>query len=240
MKIETDCPAPATLGNLSLANKIIKKKIFIHRPNHGLHVSLLVETFGKFQDMLKREESPEPKYVDAAIRVMVASALVYVPMLAEVFHGYVTPQSISWGTTAHSKSDISICNVKGAVLVNFELNKELCGGGSEPVIENLGYDIHFQCNKEGHAPMFLVVMAGPYYMQVFGAAWDYGKLCMDPLSDPLSLLYVPCETSRSPVNLARVFNALSTLANELTQTESQKGGPYVSHGSLEICQCHGL
>ena len=41
-------------------------------------------------------------------------------------------------------------------------------------------------------------------MQVFGAAWDYGKLCMDPLSDPLSLLYVPCDTSVSGKGLANL------------------------------------
>ena len=39
------------------------------------------------------------------------------------------------------------------------------------------------CMLSERAPMFLVTMVGPYYMQVFGAVWDGVNLCMDPLSD---------------------------------------------------------
>ena len=42
------------------------------------------------------------------------------------------------------------------------------------------------CMLSERAPMFLVTMVGPYYMQVFGAVWDGGNLCMDPLSDILA------------------------------------------------------
>ena len=242
-KIEGICPSPSSLGNTDRADyNRMKMNLCLHRPNHGLHVSLQVETFGKFIDELKKEKIPEPKYIDGAIEVMKVSASEesegekkekFKVTLRNLFNGY-TVSSKNWGPSSPSKSDISVyCNISDDVLVNFEIKQEISAGGSEPVIENVGYYIKFQSRKRGErAPMFLVTMVGPYYMQVFGAVWDDGNLCMDPLSDPLSLLYVPCDPFNAVVKLARVFRTLATLACELTQTEGCKGS-YFSHNSLK-------
>ena len=241
IKIEGICPSPSSLGNLTgdQYNRM-KMNLCLHRPNHGLHVSLQVETFGKFIDELKKEKIPEPKYMEGAIEVMKVSASEesegkkkekFEVTLRNLFNGYAV-SSKYWGPSSQSQSNISVY-LSDDVLVNFEIKQEISAGGSEPVIENVGYYIKFQSRKRGErAPMFLVTMVGPYYMQVFGAVWDGGNLCMDPLSDPLSLLYVPCDPFNAVVKLARVFRTLSTLACELTQTEGCKGS-YFSHNSLK-------
>lgn len=42
--------------------------------------------------------------------------------------------------------------------------------------------------------MLLVSIVGPNHFQVFGATWSGGRVCIDPLTEPLSLLYVPHRT----------------------------------------------
>ena len=147
IKIEGICPSPSSLGNLTgdQYNRM-KMNLCLHRPNHGLHVSLQVETFGKFIDELKKEKIPEPKYIDGAIEVMKVSASEesegkkkekFEVTLRNLFNGYAV-SSKYWGPSSQSQSDISVY-ISDDLLVNFEIKQEISAGGSEPVIENVGY-----------------------------------------------------------------------------------------------------
>lgn len=45
-------------------------------------------------------------------------------------------------------------------------------------------------------------------MQVYGAAWNGDDLCHDPLSLPLSLLFVPCDPLNTILKVAKLLQAI--------------------------------
>jgi hypothetical protein len=55
---------------------------------------------------------------------------------------------------------------------------------------------------KGRSPMLLVSVVGSHYFQVFGALWNGAKVCVDPLSDPVSLLFVRRDPRRGVSKVA--------------------------------------
>ena len=93
-----------------------------------------------------------------------------------------------------AESDCSLVHIVSGtkyVLVNFKLKNEMFSTQTCPNKKNIGYFVNFQAGQLGRSSMLLVSLVGPYYFQVFGAVWNGGEVCVDPLSDPVSLLSVP-------------------------------------------------
>ena len=66
--------------------------------------------------------------------------------------------------------------------------------------------------------MVLIQLYGCHHFQVFGALWEGDAdslLVADPLTRPLSLLYVPTDPLNGYYQLARVVTALLTLHQKL-------------------------
>ena len=89
--------------------------------------------------------------------------------------------------------------------------------------------------------MLLVSLAAPHYFQVFGAVWNGKDVCVDPLSDPISLLAVPRDPRHAVEKFARVLAAIDSTVESLKcyydnkEDESMWGvkGPYPFN--REIC-----
>ena len=76
-------------------------------------------------------------------------------------------------------------------------------------MQNMGYYIHFQSELDTErAPMLLVSVVGCHYLQVFGATWNEGCVCIDPLCTPVSLLYVPRDPLDGITKTAHVLAAI--------------------------------
>lgn len=106
-------------------------------------------------------------------------------------------------------------------VINFELKNELCGISSEPNLENLGYFIR----SDVESPLLLVTIVGCHYLQVFGAVWYGDHVCCDPLSPPVSLLFVPNDPLYGIEKAACVFSAIFALAKDLISDHYEQGQP---------------
>ena len=89
--------------------------------------------------------------------------------------------------------------------------------------------MNFQAGQMGCSPMLLVSLAGPHYFQVFGAVWNGDEVCVDPLSDPISLLSIPRDPRCGGEKLARVLAGMNYTVEELKdyykcQEEESTGG----------------
>ena len=243
---ETNCPPPSTLGGVKGASSNISKLgIRCHRPLHELHVALQVQEFGMFMDKLDEGVTPSSIIIDKTLEVMLSLSKftdenTKTQELTQILIGMfsdceVTVGSRSWGSSSSAKSDISV-SFENRILVNFEMKRELASDGAEPNLKNIGYFIHFQrSNQNPRAPMVLVSIVGPHYLQVFGATWFGDLVCVDPLCSPVSLLFVPQDPNESTLKLARLFHSLAFLIKKLKtpsiNINGEIGAPYYTHDS---------
>ena len=118
-------------------------------------------------------------------------------------------------------------------LCNFEFKNEMGCAAGDPNEQNIAYFIKLTEGKEGAMPMFLVSVVGCYYLQVFGALWHEGFVCVDPLCPPLSLLFVQHDNTRSKEKLACILKALydGTIALQ-TISISMEAPPWFSGEAL--------
>ena len=104
---------------------------------------------------------------------------------------------------------------------------------SEPNFQAMGCYIHCQSSRaRQRAPALLITCIGCSHLQVFGAAWDKGDLCVDPLCQSLSLLHVPYDPACGFQKLARVLCAADAVVKELRSQytpEQRKSGPYFTN-----------
>ena len=98
--------------------------------------------------------------------------------------------------------------------------------------------MNIQEGDTGRSPMLLVSVVGPHYFQVFGAVWNGAKVCVDPLSDPVSLLFVRRDPRHGVSKVARVLAAIASTIDGLKQyysnpTSEGRKGPYFMQDKLE-------
>ena len=256
-KIESSCPSPSDLGNITPAGlSMSRNKVhpFDHRGrsvvtiHHGLHVSLQVEAFGKFIDCVS-EDKIDSRYFTSACEIMQNMSLFYanegerqnilIEVLKQVLCDFYVGSRF-WGTAASAKSDVAICvALDGEVIGNVEIKNEFGQGGKDPIMQNIGHFVKFQMNHPRHrSPMILISVVGCHYLQVFGAAWNGGNICVDPLCSPVSLLYIPHDPINGIVELAKVLDATVSTLKGLVQhlsSQSVKGsGPYYLENFMSV------
>ena len=243
-KIEKYTPSPSEACK-QFEEKQEELPIFCHRPPgkgySGLHVSLQVKAFGKFIDL--QETIPDPKYYSLAVKLMIAMSEFYKCetsrrhafkqkiqeiMFADQGLLYQEEKKIS-----HAKIDLAIVSSSGQVLVSFEFKNEFSGISSEPTAQNIACYINSQKSlHRQRAPMLLINCIGCNYLQVFGAAWNKGALCVDPLTPPVSLLHVPYDPLCGLERLAHLLAAVDATTLELMEYYSHPNnksiGPYFS------------
>lgn len=248
-KIESVCPSPSDLGNITPAGLKARDKVqpFDHRGrgllsiHHGLHVSLQVEAFGKFIDCVSKDEI-DSRYFTSACEIMQKMSLFYgnealrktelIELLKDVLSDFYFGTK-SWGSGSNAESDVAICIEHGGeVIGNIEIKNEFGQGGKDAVTQNIGYFIKFQSkHKNRRSPMILISLVGCHYLQVFGAAWNGGNICMDPLCSPVSLLFVPHDPINGICKVATVLDATVNTLKELKQ--------HLSSQSVQSVKCSG-
>ena len=224
-----------------------KRPILCHRPPgcSGLHVSLQVEAFGKFIDL--QEGPSRPEYYSLALNLMMVMSTFFETEGKRQAAFKQTIQTTMFTDLSyevfkrspHSIPDLCITSSSGCVLVNFEFKNEFTCISSEPTAQNIACYIHSQKSLPGQrAPMLLINCIGCNYLQVFGAAWNKGELCVDPLTPPVSLLHVPYDPLCGLETLAHVLAAVDATANELKEYDSHPNkrshGPYFAKFKLRI------
>ena len=75
-------------------------------------------------------------------------------------------------------------------------------------------------NQRDRSPMLLVSIVGYHYMQVFGTAWNGSVICTDPLSSPVSLLYVPRDPNKGVSKVPNVLAAIDRAASKFGEVLS--------------------
>ena len=132
--------------------------------------------------------------------------------LLNVVHEILPPAMSVTLPDGQSKTDATVqvpIGKKMCSLLNWEIENEMKGITSNPVAQNNMRFIQLQQVQGGNrSPMLLVTVVGCFYFQVFGAVWNGGVACIDPLCSPVSLLFVPRDPSNSVANLARVLSAI--------------------------------
>ena len=219
------------------------------RHSTSLHVGLQFRAFGKFVDIANNRHEQTGtgmhKYYELAHCLMQKMSDIFdngcvrLCVFEDVIHLH-NMCNLEIVITEHAKSDcLLVHEVSGTkhVLVNFELKNELCFGHC-PNRQNIGHFMNFQAGQAGRSPMLLVSLADPHYFQVFGAVWNGDEVCVDPLSDPISLLSIPRDPRCGGEKLARVLAAINYTVEELKdyykrqEDESTGGikGPYPLDG----------
>ena len=198
---------------------------------------LQVKEFGEFEDILNDSESNEYlEYAPMALDLMIKMSLIYddegqrKSTLVSLLQGKF--QVVNQNGPGYS-TDLSIKS--GAkVVANIELKNELGMGGKSPNLQNAGYFIHLIKGQCSHFPLLLISLVGCEYFQVFGAAWC-DTVCIDPLMEPLSLLYVPNRTNTIE-KVARVLSAVSIIVSKLGEWEPKGRAvhPYFDYDS-KLC-----
>ena len=225
--VQDNCPTPSALGVKSewCANQK-KYAVFCHRPaSNKLHVSLQVAAFGNFLQELKEGE-PDVHCIKIAQGLMLEMSDVFKnegdrletfsKIMTNLFRDF-NVLSVSWGSAPNANTDLSVL-AENNVLINFKLKNELSEGGKEANLQNIGYYIHLQKKytlSNEPAPMLLVSLVGCHYIQVFGAAWNNNGVCVDPLSPPVSLLFVPEDPNNGIRTVAQMLTALLHGAQDL-------------------------
>ncbi len=249
---EAYCASASKFGDLSNWKENTEKlSVCCHLPTysggkvHGLHVTLIVEAFGKFCDTLKERNPPPDKFVALAARLLIATSDVFseevayvskvAPLLSESLRGLgvdLSPQStVGQSASKSNKTDRTIL-FNSIELGNFEFKKDINSGKSNPCIQNIAYFIKLKQGIAGTTPMLLIAMSGFSFMQVFGAAWNGDDLCVDPLSHPVPLLFVPSDPTETVSAVARMLHAIYVGIRELKvyytdlSAKHIRGGPY--------------
>ena len=153
-----------------------------------------MEAFGEFIDVVSEAEI-ESKYLRASSLVMQKMGYFYDSEKKRVDTFFQEVSSLFPGLRVHDvqsgvQSDATIsvqiddCKYN---LASWEVKNEMKDISSEPNIQNM--DIIFDRGQQ-RSPMPLISVVGCYYLQVFGAAWNGGQVCVDPLCRPVSLLFL--------------------------------------------------
>lgn len=109
------------------------------------------------------------------------------------------------------KSDLSLTH-HDVVIVNIELKNDFGEGGKNLNYQQAGYYLHFSLKtldtaklKHDLAPMVLISIVSCSYLQAFAAYRnETNEVCMDPISQPLSLMYDPSNQLES-INIVACF-----------------------------------
>ncbi len=222
--LESSFPSPSEVGK---SGRSTLARVNEHRAGgDGLHVSLQVKAFGKFMDIVKGEKEVGSLCYQVAGRM----ALKLSPYLASepkrkeefikeiknLFPSTVIFQDVTEGRAkSDSTVEVKVGNETFRVC-NFEFKNEFAGVTSDPNNQNVGYFVHLQTPyKSERAPMLLVSVIGCHYFQVFGAVWNGGEVCVDPLCSPASLLFVPRDPLGGVAKLGRIISALKETIHEL-------------------------
>lgn len=140
----------------------------------GLHVSLQVNAFGKFMDIVEAEEEIESLCYEVARRVLQKMSVYYrfeferkdkfLVEMEKIFPRTVRIIPVEEGK---AKSDCTIL-VNNFRVGNYEFKNEFAGITSDLNNQNIGYFVHLQAPcKDERAPMLLVSLIGCHYFQVF-------------------------------------------------------------------------
>ena len=119
----------------------------------------------------------------------------------------------------------------------------MASSSSCPIKQNNGYFLNFKAGEKHPSPMLLVSVVGPHYLQVFWELWNGSHACVDPLTDPLSLLFVPHDPKFAVKMLySSSFSAIHYAVDELEkyyQSPDKYGhkGPYYKCNDLEYKGC---
>ena len=217
---------------------------------HALHVSLRVKAFGNFLDEMNRLGSMEPKFMKLASKLVFACSKVYdteyslttavKPIIKELVDGLNVKvdsmKSKEEDATRCATSDITfqVCkNEQWIAIVCWELKRDIARGNSNPDVQNMAYFVRFQKNLQRQsAPMLLISIAGFSHMQMFGGAWNGDDCCFDPLSLPLSLLFVPSDPldtlHKVAVMLRAIYKATVDLKEHYARDDSNRHPYYIS------------
>ena len=215
---------------------------------HALHVSLRVKAFGNFLDEMNRLGSMEPKFMKLASKLVFACSKVHdtetslttavKPIIEELVKGLnVKIDSMkSEEGKSYVTSDITfqVCkNGQWIAIVCWELKRDIARGNSNPDVQNMAYFVRFQKNLQRQsAPMLLISIAGFSHMQVFGGAWNGDDCCFDPLSLPLSLLFLPSDPldtlHKVAVMLRAIHKATVDLKEHYARDDSIRHPYYIS------------
>ena len=213
-EFEETLPTPSELGKLG--GSIHLQEVKEHRVGgHGLHVSLQVDAFGKFMDIVEGEEEIESLYYEVAGHVLQKMSRYHTSkylrkeaFLEEIEKIFPCTFRFTPVEEAKAKSDCTVLANKLRV-ANFEFKNEFAGITSDPYNQNIGYFVHLQAPYgDKCSPMLLVSLVGCHYFQVFGAVWYREEVCIDPLCSPASLLLVPRDPLRGIAKFARIIFAL--------------------------------
>ena len=215
-----------------------------HRFSSGLHVSLQVKAFGKFLEFIQREDELDSKYYEVAASLMneVSGSFdseqqFQNTFLEEVHKLLPCTVRVSKGRAVSDATIQMGTNQQLCHLANWDVKKELRGITSDPILQNTAYFVHLQSGQNHRSPMLLLTVIGCHFLQVFGAAWNGGTICLDPLCSPASLLYVPRDPRVQVARTARVLAAIASTVDELKKYYSEPGRvPYLreyNSGTLE-------
>ncbi len=204
-----------------------QRDFFDHRPwpDFALHVGLQVEAFGKFIQFMNSDDV-DGKYGHVASNLMKSMSGVFENenKRVEEFKRIVENLDQNFKLTkeketrrAHDvtgyKSDGTL-KIKGRCVVNWEFKNE---SGNAVQQNNVYFILMQKGHHEDRSPMLLVSVIGCHYLQVFGAAWDGKRACIDPLSDPVSLLYVPQDPKNGVLKVARLLSSMDKAIRELSE-----------------------
>ena len=238
-KFEDSVESPSTFAS----SIFDRAEVCDHRYRQNLHVSLQVEAFGKFIDKVSEERVTDSDlFYQIAGRLMLAMSKPFgdektrendfLETVGEMFPSVsVRKNRAITDATIVTKVDGAAC-----YLLNWEFKNELNGISSEPNRQNVGNYIQLTKGSNQRSPMLLVTVVGPHYFQVFGAVWYKEIVCVDPLCDPVSLLFVRRDPKYGICKVARVLAALHTTVNDLKQYYSSRAslcqkGPYFGQQS---------
>ena len=217
---------------------------------HALHVSLRVKAFGNFLDEMNRLGFMEPKFMKLASKLVFACSQVHdteyslttavKPIVTELVDGL----DVKVDSTRSEEEDATRCvtsditfqvwkNGQWIAIVCWELKRDIARGNSNPDVKNMGHFVRFQkkCQRQS-APMLLISIAGFSHMQVFGGVWNGDDCCFDPLSLPLSLLFVPSDPldilHKVAVMLRAIHKATAHLKEHYARDDSIRHPYYIS------------
>ena len=231
--IESAYPSPSeTTKKFEELQQNSSTTVMCHRPPHRewVHVSLQVEAFGRFLDV---STSPNSYYLFAE-RLMHEMSKFYTnesnrqsrfcALLKEfaIFSDLENSQGLKKG-----RAKVDLCFHKnGKTCVLFEFKNEQSGVTSDPYTQLISDYIHFSKSEaRDRSPMLLVSVVG-CTLQVYGAAWSRGRLCVDPLAT-VSLLHVSTDPLSRFKDVAHIFAGAQTFVDHLpSSTSGPQWGPY--------------
>ena len=256
VKIQTDCPSASSFGvpsNWLQNSGIVMPCCHLKNSNsakaHSLHVSLIVEAFGKFLDAMKSENIPSRFLKFAKCMLMATSGVhfsedEYAEQLFPIWRQILSDLNVTFGSAHSNEVDRrrnvrtdSLISFKETCIGNIELKKDMAGITSNPTLQSIGYHVKLQKNVEGAAPILSIIMVGFNMIQVYGVAWNCDEVCIDPLSQPVSLMFVPKDPLRTIRQLAVLLHAVHVTLQELkTFVECPRTRPYfmVKHSLSRI------